>query len=225
MGRPEGEPLWPTRFSVAWLNEKRKSIGEWIYAALYQQRPAPRSGGLFHKDWFSQFVYEMPSGKDIRWVRYWDKGSTEGGGDPTCGVLMAATLDGKFIVCDVLEAQVTPAKRRALQKQCAETDPPGTVIWIEHEGGSSGVDAAEAEARELAGYSVHWEHPTGSKAVRAEPFASQCEAGNVALLKAAWNRKFIEQHCTFPNAKHDDQVDAAGGAFRKLAKPRKIRVI
>lgn len=224
LGRPEGEALWPTRFPLSKLKRIRETVGAWIWAALFQQRPAPRSGGLFHKEWFCQFADAMPAGKSVRYVRYWDKASTVDGGDYTAGVLMAE-FDGKFYVVDVVRKQVSPAGRRALQKQCAETDPKGTTIWIEHEGGSSGSDAAEFEARDLAGFSIRHEHPTGSKEVRADPYAAQCEAGNVVLMRGAWNRKYIEELCGFPNAKHDDQVDASSGAFGKLAVKRRIRVV
>jgi predicted phage terminase large subunit-like protein len=224
IGRPEGAALWPTRFSLAKLAKIRETVGSWIWAALYQQRPSPRSGGLFQQTWFSQFVDVAPAGPGLKWVRYWDKASTVDGGDYTVGVLMCE-WDGKFYVTDVVRAQVSPQQRRILQRQCAEMDPRGTVCWIEHEGGSAGKDAAELEARELAGFAVRHEHPTGSKEVRADPFAAQCEAGNVILVRAKWNRKYIEELCTFPNAKHDDQVDASSGAFGKLAVKRRIRVV
>lgn len=49
------------------------------------------------------------------------------------------------------------------------------------------------------------------------PLAAQCEAGNVRLVKGAWNRDFIEELCSFPMGAHDDQCDAAAGAFNKIA--------
>lgn len=224
LNRPEGESLWP-KF---WPIEKLKRVmrrGAWYFAALYQQRPTPRSGGLFQQEWFSKYIDAAPAGKDVRFVRYWDKASSlDKDADFTAGVLMAVR-DGVFTVCDVIEKKVTPKGRRDLQAACAETDPPGTVIWIEHEGGSSGADAAEEEAKALAGHIVHWEHPTGPKWARAETLASQCEAANVVLVKAPWNRKFVEQLCSFPNGKHDDMVDAAAGACRKLSAKRRIRMV
>lgn len=223
LGRPEGAALWPTRWPIEKLKQAMKR-GAWYFAALYQQRPTPRSGGLFQKEWLSKFIASAPSGEGTRFVRYWDKASSlDKDADFTAGVLMAVR-DDVFYVVDVVEKRVTPKGRRDLQLACAETDPKGTVIWIEHEGGSSGSDAAEEEAKALAGYAVHWEHPTGPKWARAESLASQAEAGNLVIVKAPWNRKFIEQLCSFPAGKHDDMVDAASGACRKLAARRKIKV-
>jgi predicted phage terminase large subunit-like protein len=53
--------------------------------------------------------------------------------------------------------------------------------------------------------------------VRASPFAAQCEAGNVKLVAGPWVEAFIDEITTFPNGKHDDQVDAAASAFNVLA--------
>ena len=55
---------------------------------------------------------------------------------------------------------------------------------------------------------VSAERETGSKAVRAEPFAAQCEAGNVYLKRGPRNNSFIDELCNFPTGSNDDQVDA-----------------
>ena len=53
--------------------------------------------------------------------------------------------------------------------------------------------------------------------MRADPFATQVEAGNVKLKKGAWNHDFIEEAKVYPVGKYKDQVDSAAGAFNKLA--------
>jgi phage terminase large subunit-like protein len=57
---------------------------------------------------------------------------------------------------------------------------------------------------------------TGSKALRAEPYATQVEIGNVYLIKGAWNVDFIKQHELFPMGLRKDFVDCASGAFNML---------
>jgi len=47
--------------------------------------------------------------------------------------------------------------------------------------------------------------------------AAQCESGNVKVLKGDWNTAFLDELCSFPYSRNDDQVDAASGAFTKLA--------
>ena len=72
----------------------------------------------------------------------------------------------------------------------------------------------------LAGYSVEIVSPTGSKEVRATPFASQVQAGNVLILKSEWNDMYLSELESFPESKHDDMVDASSDAFNKLMNSR-----
>jgi predicted phage terminase large subunit-like protein len=69
----------------------------------------------------------------------------------------------------------------------------------------------------LAGFNIRSERPSGDKALRAEPYSVQVEAGNVKLLRGKWNKEFIDEHKTFPRGKLKDQIDGSSGAFGKLA--------
>ena len=223
LGRMPGEALCPARYPVDELLRIKSVLGTWAFEALYQQRPMPLEGGLFKREWFSKFVDTTPAQVDIR-VRYWDKAATAGDGDYTVGVRMSRTADGLFYVEDVVRGQWSPGERDRVIAQCAAIDGEGTQIWFEQEPGSSGVDSVQALIRMLAGYSVHANRVTGSKEVRAEPFAAQCEAGNVILVKGGWNSAWLDEMLVFPNGQHDDQVDATSGAFAALGQARPIFV-
>lgn len=216
LGRAPGEALNPERYPVEELLKIKAVLGSWAFEALYQQRPMPAEGGLFKREWFSKFMDAVPAQVEAR-VRYWDKAATAGDGDYTVGVRMSRA-DGVYYVEDLTRGRWSPGERDKVIKQCAETDPPGTQIWLEQEPGSSGVDSVQALIRLLSGYSVHADRVTGSKQVRAEPFAAQAEAGNVVLVKGYWNAPFLDELLVFPNGAHDDQVDAASGAFLALTK-------
>jgi len=221
LGRSPGEALNPDRYPVEELFKIKSVLGTWAFEALYQQRPMPAEGGFFKREWFSKFVDAVPAEVEGR-VRYWDKAATADGGDYTVGARMSYTAEGVFYIEDVVRGRWSPGERDKIIKQCAEIDPPGTQFWLEQEPGSSGVDSVQALIRLLAGYSVHADRATGSKQVRAEPFAAQCEAGNVVLVKGYWNNLFLDELLVFPNGQHDDQVDAISGAFSKIAIPQRI---
>jgi predicted phage terminase large subunit-like protein len=57
---------------------------------------------------------------------------------------------------------------------------------------------------------------TGSKQIRAEPFAAQVQGGNVSLVAGDWVRDFLDEAESFPSGKFKDQIDAASGAFARL---------
>ena len=63
---------------------------------------------------------------------------------------------------------------------------------------------------------------TGSKELRANPLSSAAEQGNVRLIRASWNRDFLDEFELFPGGAHDDIVDAANGAFSKLTEEVKF---
>ena len=67
---------------------------------------------------------------------------------------------------------------------------------------------------------MHTDRVTGSKVERANPFASQCEAGNVKIVRGAWNQRYLEELCSFPLGSFADQVDASSGAFNQLTRKR-----
>lgn len=64
---------------------------------------------------------------------------------------------------------------------------------IEGEPGSGGRELAENTIRNLAGFRVHADKVTGSKRVRAEPFAAQVQAGNVFLVAGDWVNDFRDE--------------------------------
>jgi predicted phage terminase large subunit-like protein len=93
---------------------------------------------------------------------------------------------------------------------------PMTVTYVEQEPGSGGKESAEMTVRRNARYVVKADKVTGSKEMRADPYAAQVQGGNVMLVGADWNRDFLDEHEAFPSGKRKDKVDAAAGAFNKL---------
>jgi len=220
LGRQVGAALCPQRYDVAALAKIRLVLGEHSFAALYQQRPLPAEGGLFKAAWFAQRLTEAEVGPLEALVRYWDKAASAGQGDYTVGVLMGRSAEGRYVVLDVVRGRWETFERERVIVSTAARDRErwGEVaIWLEQEPGSGGADSARATIRALAGYAARAETATGQKTARAEPFAAQAGAGNVSLLRGAWNDPWVDELCVFPHGEHDDQVDATSGAFNRLA--------
>jgi predicted phage terminase large subunit-like protein len=222
LGRPEGMALWPDQWNrkhlLALLRDDPYGFG-----ALYQQNPSPSSGDIFEAGWFLDpdcYIAAVPRG--CRWVRYWDKAGTEGGGGAfTAGVLMAKTQDGLYIVVDVVRGRWKAHEREKQIKATAQRDGPNVAVWVEQEPGSGGKESAENTVINLAGFNVRAEPVRGDKTTRALPMAGQASVGNLVLLRDTeghrWNRDFIDELIKFPQGTFKDQVDAAAGAFNKLA--------
>lgn len=184
----------------------------------------PSAGKVLNRAWF-RIVDASPAG--ARRVRYWDKAGTEDGGKFTAGVLAARTPEGLTYFEDVVRGQWSAGQRETVIAQVAEADRRryGSVeIWIEQEPGSGGKESAEFTIMNLAGHTVRADRVTGDKVQRAGPLSAQAEAGNVRLVRGDWNEAFLAECHAFPDGPYKDQVDAAAGAFNRLALPHRKRV-
>ena len=219
------ELLDPVRLNWAVLKELETDLGQYGFAGQIGQNPAPPGGGMFKIDNID-IVDTMEAIRGIgRSVRYWDKAATQGGGAYTAGVKMSILKNGKFLVHNVVRGQWGTDKREAVIRKTAELDGLNTRIGIEQEPGSGGKDSVQASIRNLAGFSVSADRPTGDKVFRADPFSVQVNNGNVMMMAGAWNKAFLDELEMFPNGTYKDQVDAASAAFAMLAGKKQVRVI
>ena len=189
------------------------------------------AGKVFNRGHF-RAAAALPARPEISAVvRYWDKAGTEGGGKYSAGVLMIRTRDNRYVIADVERGQWAAGEREQVIKQKAHADRTqfGAAVetWVEQEPGSGGKESAENTIRNLAGFNVRAERPTGDKLTRANPLAAQTQppAQNVWILAAPWNEAFLREAHNFDGV-HGvmDQIDAASGAFNKLALgPRPVR--
>lgn len=180
-------------------------------------------GRYFRREWFD-VVDDHPRGEQgAAAVRYWDLAATEPkpGKDPdyTVGVKMVRTPAGVCYIADLIRVRTTPGNVEAIVKQTAQLDGYDVPIWIEQEGGASGKSLIDHYRRDvLRGFAFRGDPVSGDKVQRAAPFSAACEAGNVKLVRGRWIADFLDELDAFPEGAHDDQVDAAAGAFRKLSR-------
>lgn len=216
--RLPGEALWPAKYPLSELASRRAGLGEYDWSALYQQRPSPSGGGLFKEEWFAgRFVDAAPV--IARRARGWDTAGTENDGDWTVGVKISEA-DGIFYIEDVVRKQIGPNGVDQLMRTTAELDGGADGLACaqreEKEGGSAGGAVIEARKKTLARFNYDGVSITGNKVTRSKPFRTQCEAGNVRIVRGPWNAAYIKELCGFPTAKHDDQVDGSSTAFNAV---------
>lgn len=213
----EGELLFPERFPRQVVERDKKPMGAYAIAGQFQQRPAPRSGGMFQRGDF-EVVEAAPAGGRV--VSAWDFAASrlKPGTKPDYSVrLRMRKVNGIFYIEHVLRGQWSAAKVNSQLTNTASQDGYQTTIRMPQDPGAAGKADAEFKVRLLAGYSVIVKPVTGDKATRARPASAQAEAGNVKLVRGAWNEAFLDEVCAFPNAANDDQVDAFADALNELA--------
>ena len=220
LGRAPGEALFPQRISLKQLQVIREDVGEYVWAALYQQRPTPREGALFQKDWF-EIVPKAP--RCTKMVRRWDLAATDerNPDDPdyTVGVKMGLGEDGLFYVLDVVRVRVDPGKVERTLARTAAIDGRVCKVRVEQEPGSMGKLMIRTLGRTVfQRYQFKGVRETGSKMLRAEVFAAACEREEVKIVRGKWNADFLKELTRFPGTAHDDQVDAVSGAYDDLVR-------
>lgn len=216
----DGELLFPERFPRAEVERLKRAKGSYAYAGQYQQRPTPRDGGTFKREWF-EVVDAAPAISAARKVRRWDFGATDPkektSSDPdyTVGLLLGE-IGGIYYVLDIVRGQESPAGVERMLKNTALQDGKAIKVRIPQDPGAAGKSNAAHQIKLLAGWDVKAALESGSKEIRATPVEAQAEAGNIKLVNGPWVAAFLEEIAEFPNAKHDDQVDALSGAFAEL---------
>ncbi len=215
----------PVRMSWTVLKDLEADLGQYGYAGQIGQRPTPPGGGMFKVDNF-MLVETPPEPQEIaKIMRYWDKAGTAGKGAFTVGVKMARLKNNKMVVLDVKRGQWSSEVREGIIRSVAEADGKHIQVGIEQEPGSGGKESMESTVRNLIGFSVHVDKPTGDKEFRADPYSVQVNNRNILLLKGEWNYEFIEEHRFFPFGTYKDQIDAVSAAFNVLAAKRQARAI
>ena len=216
--RPQGAPLWPEWEDEAALARRRLAVGPRAWAALYQQRPQSDLDALFRVGRIAVLDAEPEC---RRAVRAWDLAATAAtdGRDPdwTVGLKLARTEAGGYVVLDVLRLRGGPLEVAEAIEQTARLDGRGVAIGLPQDPGQAGKQQVAFLAARLTGFRVVASPESGSKLTRAGPAAAQIEAGLLGVLRAGWNRTFLDELREFPGGRKDDQVDALARAMTMLA--------
>ncbi len=219
LGRAPGEPLWPAWESAESLVRKRRLVGDRMWHALFQQRPGPDAGTLFHPELIA-LRDAPPIGAAA--VRAWDLAATDAlsGGDPDWTVgLKLARIDRGYCVLDVVRLRGGPLTVEQAIIATADADGRAVRIGLPQDPGQAGKQQVAHLTRLLAGFRVTATPESGSKVTRAGPVCAQVEAGAVSAVRAPWTAALLDELRDFPHGRKDDQVDALSRAFDLLEEP------
>ena len=153
------------------------------------------AGNFFKSQWF-EIANDYPK-HGMRKLRYWDMAGTKDG-DYTVGALVGL-FQGVYYILDIRRVRETPGQVELLVKQTAELDTRAIPVRTEEEGGASGLGMTHHYATQvLVGWDYKGIKPTEAKAVRAGPFSSAAEQGNVKIIRAPWNNALLGRTDAIP---------------------------
>jgi predicted phage terminase large subunit-like protein len=216
-----GELMDPGRFPQMAV-DRQKEGGDYAWAGQYQQRPAPRGGGMFKvpEDWAvdrangGRVVSAAPHGGQI--VAGWDFAGSKRKTSPYTVRAKMTRVGGDFYIMHVARRRTDPTELDQMTTDVVRDDGYNTFQSMPQDPGQAGKSQKWSLAEKLAGYEFEITPETGAKETRAEPFAAMWGAGRVFLVRGDWNAEYIDELRSFPAGSYKDQVDASSRAFGKL---------
>ncbi|HWV44107.1 phage terminase large subunit [Pseudorhodoplanes sp.] len=215
----DGDLLDPGRFPREVVQGLKDGMGQYAYAGQYQQRPAPREGGIFKRHWF-EIVPAAPA--NARRCRGWDLAASKSSTSAYTAGVRLSVLNGVYYIEDVARGREEAAGVERMILNTARLDGMGCKISIPQDPGQAGKAQVAAFARLLAGFNCRFSPESGDKESRALPVSAQAAVGNVKIVKGPWNDAFLDEITSFPAGTYKDQTDALSRAFAELlpAEPR-----
>jgi predicted phage terminase large subunit-like protein len=214
LGRVRGEALCPERFDESAIAGIRKALGAYWFSALYQQSPRPEDGSVFKESWFPRYSGEPP-GELLRRTQVLDSAhKTRKENDYSCITTLDMRDAGTYLRHVWREKVTYPDLKHRTQELFAE--------WCADEICIEDKDAGAMLIQELQRDTQLPVIPIKTdrdKVARAHAATPLCEAGRVFLPnsgEAPWLGEFLSELLAFPNAEHDDQVDAFVHGLNRL---------
>lgn len=201
LGRPVGAALCPQRYDETALADRRRVLGEYGFNALFQQRPAPPTGGLFKRSWW-QTYRELPALDRI--ITSWDLTFKDGPHTDYVVGLVIGQKGAHFYLLDCIRERLDITDTLPAIVHTFNRYKPVATVVEDKANGPAVIALLKSKIPGLLAV-----NPQGGKFSRAAAISPLVEAGNVFVPeRSSWASALIEEAAAFPNAAHDDQVDA-----------------
>lgn len=236
----DGSALWPDYFPLEKLQALRRQMGSPIFTCMYLGNPQALSGQIFDVGWFRTATLSIaPRGKrpypistkeeeervlwihqegrdaplcrdDVLIYQFWDLAISEKEtADYTCCCTLALNpTDMSVTILEFFREHLSFQKTQEAMATLA-------LKWTPHAIGieSNAYQAAAVQqARNQLLFAITEVKSDRDKVTRARLPAALAESGKMWIVKGPWLEAFYDEAALFPEAPHDDTVDALSGA-------------
>lgn len=236
IGRKDGDALCPDLIPLEQLKRQRHDMGTQRFTALYQQSPTVEGGNIFKREWIKYYVPDRATmvrlgltEKDVKiaplhWdevAQSWDATFKDGdSSDYVAGQTWARRGADFYLRPHWVHDRLSFTDTLSAIREMNRTYPDARAKYIEDKANGSAI--IDTLRREITG--IIPITPDGGKIVRAGAVSPIWEAGNVYLPHPLWIKQveeLIEEIVNFPNAPHDDYVDAMTQGLNYMNKHKK----
>ena len=223
--REVGEPLWPEVHSLKTLLGYQQG-GSRTWTSVYQQRPAPKEGGLIKREyfpiWTSAQVMDFIKGRDF--VRHFvvDTAFTNKTKNDPSAVLEFFIMENLLFVLHFKKYHLQMGELLEELKRIYAKGTKKSFMYIEPKANGISIVQLLQRIRLDNGNLMNVKedfNPDVDKYARAAAIVDILETGRVILVAGHWNEVFLTDCAVFPNGKEKEAVDTIVQAVDKLQNP------
>jgi predicted phage terminase large subunit-like protein len=215
--RRSGNVLHPERENREALEGNQSGSGQpAVLRPISAAAPVPIEGNLIRRSWFLAYDNLPASPSRTRIVQSWDVAMMTGGQNDYSACTTWLTHKNDAYLLHVYRGRLEyPELRRKVIGLAAEHR--ATTVLIENAGPGMNLLQDLRAAMPQGMTRPIGVKPEGSKIDRMAAQSAKIEAGHVHLPNSApWLGEFLTELLSFPNGRHDDQVDSVSQFLRWL---------
>lgn len=235
--KDDGTPLWPERWSLEALEDRRRVMGSASFNQEYMNNPLDDEARRFRPEWLAHYTREETLWQEGRW---WWRGQPlkvvqaydlairkKDTADEFAMATVGITPQGQFVVLECKGAHLDfPEQVRMVQDRAARWHPQ--VIGIEN---VAYQDALRQQIMSISTLPIQPIRAKGDKPMRITAMSPWFEQGKVFIRRASegepgvsepetgvmWGHDvfpLVQQLLQYPKVAHDDLLDALEMAIR-----------
>ena len=207
--RKIGDVLHPTMEPFDTLMKIKSDLGEYNFEAQYQQQPVALSGNMIKKSWLHYFdlseISNLYNRTNNDYYISVDCASGIGTENDFTAIAVFLIEKNKFYLCDIYRLKVTYPELKQKILEISQKYTPKIILIEDKSNGASLIQ----DLKKNTSINIIAIKPTKSKECRVNDILSTFEAGRLLIAKnQSWLQELEIELLSFPNCKHDDQVDS-----------------